>query len=72
MRSYASVIFIDADNNKNPEVNSDNNYSVPYWQVLGYLENVAKHVAKSPDSDILNKLLATIDSIIEYKDKKAV
>src|SRR3990172_9834783 len=61
--------YLDPANNKNPEVKTDNSYTVPYWQTLGYLENVAKHIPNKPNTDVLVKLLDTINSIIEYKDQ---
>ena len=61
--------FLDPSNNKNPEVKTDNSYTVPYWPTMGYLENVAKHIPNKPNTDILIKLLDTLDSIIEYKDE---
>jgi hypothetical protein len=62
--------FLDpSSNNKNPEVKTDNSYTVPYWQALGYLENVAEHIPKKPNAAVLAKLLDTINSIIEYKDE---
>lgn len=62
--------YLDPANNKNPEDKTENSYSVPYWQALGYLENVAKHIAKKPNEEILTKLLDTVNSIIEYKNEK--
>jgi len=58
---------LDPSNNKNPKMDG-NNYTVPYWQVLGYLENLAKHITEKPEEIILEKLIDLINSIIEYKE----
>lgn len=53
-------------NNKNPIIN-DNNYTIPYWYALDYLENVASHLSKKPDKVILDRLVEVIDSIIDFQ-----
>ena len=55
--------YLDPSNNKNP-IMEGNNYKVPYWEALSYLENLAKHLAEKPKDSILKKLLNLVDSII--------
>lgn len=45
-------------------------YQVPYWPVLGYLENVAIKNSKTPNNEVLELLIETIDSIVNYTDEK--
>jgi len=59
--------YLEPANNKNP-VLEGNNYTVPYWQVLGFLENLARRLSEKPDESLLKKLTALVDSIIEYKE----
>lgn len=59
--------YLDPSNNKNPTMDRDN-YTVPYWQALGYLENLAKHITDKPEEIILEKLIDLTNSIIEYKE----
>ena len=42
-------------------------YTVPYWNVLDYLENVAKYIKINPTEEMMSTLIEIIDSIIEYK-----
>lgn len=45
-------------------------YQIPYWNILGFLENVATQNLKAPDEEIANLLVETIDSIIDYRDSE--
>ncbi len=45
-------------------------YTIPHWNVLGYLENVANINNKNFDEEISNTLLEIINGIITYKDQK--
>ena len=45
-------------------------YTIPFWNVLKYLENVAQKNKKNPSSEITNALAEIIDSIINYRDNK--
>jgi hypothetical protein len=60
--------YLQPCNNRNPETTESNQYVVPYWQVLGYLENAAKHLNSEPNDEIASKLVDVINSILEYKD----
>jgi len=43
-------------------------YQIPYWNILGFLENIATQNLKTPDERITALLIETIDSIIDYRD----
>jgi hypothetical protein len=58
--------YLDPSNNKKVTFEG-NNYTVPYWHALGYLENLARHLAKKPDEVLIQKLLNLLDVIIDYK-----
>ena len=45
-------------------------FTIPYWNVLGYLENVAKQNSTNPSEDITEILLEIIDSISKYRKPK--
>lgn len=45
-------------------------YQIPYWPILGYLENVAMKNSKTPNNEVLELLIETIDSIVSYRDAK--
>jgi hypothetical protein len=57
---------------KNPEPIEDSQnkgwYSIPYWRVLGFLENVSKQNGEKPDKEITILLLEIIESITSYKN----
>ena len=57
-------------NNPAPREVADKNgyFNIPYWKVLGYLENVAKQNAKTTSDEITNNIIEIIDSIINYRD----
>ncbi|MGA1863252.1 SIR2 family protein [Deferribacter thermophilus] len=62
--------FNPADNPKPQEVPDKKGYfTIPYWNILGYLENVAKKNKETPSDEITNLLLEIIQEIIDYKDK---
>ncbi|MFA5251902.1 MAG: hypothetical protein WC454_04880, partial [Phycisphaerae bacterium] len=44
-------------------------YTMPFWNVLTYLEHVAKINKENPSDEITNGLAEIIDSIISYKGK---
>lgn len=62
------------DPSKNPAPEEDTNqkgyFRIPYWNVLGYLENVAIQNKEKPSPEITNLLLEIIDSIIDYKNEE--
>ncbi len=55
------------DPSKNPQPREDENYSIHLWNILHYLENVAKKNQSDLSDEITNILLEIINSIIEYK-----
>jgi hypothetical protein len=42
-------------------------FVIPYWKVLGYLENVAKQNSKNPSNEVNGILLKIIESISTYR-----
>jgi hypothetical protein len=46
-------------------------FTLPFWNVLPYLERVAKINKENPSDDITNGLAEIIDSIINYRDKNS-
>ena len=44
-------------------------FTIPRWNVLGYLENVAHQNANNPIDEITTSLVSVIDSIINYKNE---
>jgi hypothetical protein len=60
--------YLDPSNNKNP-IFEGNNYTVPYWGALDYLENLARRATEKPEENILERLLIVINSIINYREK---
>jgi hypothetical protein len=50
--------YLNPKNNPPPQ-------EVPYWNVLGYLENVATQNSKNPSGEITELLLDTINSILD-------
>ncbi|BAI79797.1 conserved hypothetical protein [Deferribacter desulfuricans SSM1] len=64
------VYFNPADNPKPQEVPDKKGYFfIPHWNILGYLENVAKKNKEAPSDEITNLLLEIIQEIIDYKDE---
>lgn len=63
--------YFDPKNNPPPEeVPTQKGYfTIPRWNVLGYLENAAKQNANNPSDEITTSLVSVIDSIISYKNK---
>ena len=59
-------------NNPSPQEVSDNKgyFTTPYWNILGYLKNVATQNAKKPSDKISNTLLDIVNSIIDYRNDK--
>jgi len=64
--------YFDPINNPLPQELTDSKgyFSIPYWNVLGYLENVAAKNEETPTEEITNSLLEIIDSIIHFRDEK--
>ena len=44
-------------------------FTIPHWNVLGYLENVARQNDNNPTDEITVPLVSVVDSIINYKDE---
>jgi hypothetical protein len=51
---------------KNPKPNAQQ--GSPYWEVMGYLENVAEKNKQKPVSDITESLINIINRVIEYRE----
>lgn len=43
-------------------------YSIPHWNVLDYLENVANKNAKEPSEEVTTMLVEIVDTIITYRE----
>lgn len=63
--------YFNPSNNRKPQEDPDRKgyFTIPYWNILGYLENVAKKKKETPSEEITNLLLEIIQEIIDYKDK---
>jgi hypothetical protein len=64
--------YFDPKNNPTPQEVPDKKgyFTIPYWNVLGYLENVAIKNEKNLSEEITNILLEIINSIINYRNEK--
>lgn len=62
--------YFDPKNNPPPQEVPDKKgyFTIPYWNVLGYLENVAIKNEMNPSDEITNTLLEIIDSIINFRN----
>jgi len=60
------------DGRKNPEPIEDPErkglYSIPYWRVLGFLENVSRQNREKPEKEITSLLLEIIESITSWEN----
>ncbi len=63
--------YFDPQNNPAPQevLDQPSYYTIPYWNVLGFLENVANKNIEEPDEEITNTLIDIINSIINYRDE---
>jgi hypothetical protein len=61
--------YFNPGNNPPPQKVPDKEgyFTIPYWNVLGYLENVATQNAKNPSDEITELLLDIINSIVNYR-----
>lgn len=59
------------NNNPPPEEvpNKKGYFTIPRWNVLGYLENVAQQNANNPNDEITAPIVSVVDSIINYKNE---
>ncbi|MEN6386208.1 MAG: hypothetical protein ABFD79_13565 [Phycisphaerales bacterium] len=66
--------YFNADKNPSPrEVEHQPGFfTIPHWQVLGYLENIAKKNSEKPDQEITDFLVEFIGNIIEREEKEKV
>jgi hypothetical protein len=64
--------YFDPQNNPPPQEVSDSKgfFTIPYWNVLGYLENVAYKIKENPDIEVIETLLEIVNKIITYQDEK--
>lgn len=62
--------FLDPQNNPVPQRVDDKkeSYVIPHWNVLGYFENLSKHIKIEPNKRIIENFVEIIDSIINYRD----
>jgi hypothetical protein len=63
--------YFNPTNNPPPQEvpNKKGYFSVTYWNVLGYLENVTSQNAKNPSKEITESLLDIVNSIINYRNE---
>lgn len=61
--------YFEASKNPQPVESKDNKgyYSIPAWEILGYLENLSKANATSPNARVTAALKRTIKEISEYR-----
>lgn len=61
------------DGSKNPEpLEAEDNpgyFSMPYWGVLTYLEEIAKQNLKEPEKETTESLVRIIDGIFQYRNE---
>ena len=59
------------ENNPPPEEvpTQKGSFTIPRWNVLGYLENVAQQNANNPTDEITVPLISVVDSILKYKSE---
>jgi len=58
-------------NNPPPEEvpNQKGSFTIPRWNVLDYLENVARQNANNPNDEVTASIINVVDSIINYKNE---
>ena len=61
------------ENNPPPEevMGKEGLYNIPYWNILGYLENIANKNEITPSEEITEQIISIIDPIIDYKDENS-
>jgi len=64
--------YFDPQHNPPPQKVPDNKgyFTFPYWNVLGYLKNVAYKIKENPDTEVIETLLEIVNKIITYQDEK--
>ncbi|MGH7800441.1 MAG: hypothetical protein ACREOW_07395 [Thermodesulfobacteriota bacterium] len=63
--------FFNPDKNPKPQEVQDKprSFTIPHWNVLDYLEDVANKNMEEPHEEITNTLKEILDSIIDYRDE---
>lgn len=63
--------YFKPENNPSPEevAGKTGSYVIPYWPILGYLENIACKNETSPTKEITDQIVNIINPILEYKDE---
>ena len=58
--------YFDPQNNPIPQIvdEKEESYVIPHWNVLGYFENLSKHIKIKPNKRIIENFVEIIDSII--------
>lgn len=71
LRILAGKGYFDGKNNPPPQEvpGREGYFTIPFWNVLGYLENIASQNAKLPSDEITEILLDIVDSIVGYRDE---
>lgn len=72
LKSLKEKGYFNPGNNPPPQEVQDKKgyFTIPYWNILGYLENVASQNAKNPSDEITELLLDIINSIANYRNEK--
>ncbi|HHT9106809.1 MAG TPA: SIR2 family protein [Candidatus Wujingus californicus] len=72
LKPLKEKVYFDPRNNPRPQEVPDQlgSYTIPHWNVLDYLENIANKNLKEPQTEITDTLIEIIDSIINYRDEK--
>ncbi len=62
--------YFDPKNNPKPQEVPDNKgyYTVPHWNILDALENMAAKNEETPNDEVSKMLLEIVDAIITYRD----
>jgi hypothetical protein len=67
LKDYGSF---DANKNPPPKEVKDQpgSYTIPFWNVLPFLEKVAEENKKNPRTDVTDALVEIVDDVINYRD----
>ena len=61
--------YFSPDKAPGPKLVEDNNYYIPYWNVLSYLERASKHLGIPQGESYIEDFLAIIKNVTNYVDK---
>lgn len=63
--------YLNPQSNPSPQEVPDQpgNWTIPHWNILSFLENVANKNKKEPDEEITNTLIEIVNAIINYRDE---